>query len=224
MSFGSEVPDHTMSILLGLAFSVVEPLIAPIGLLYFLVMTLIGKYQMVYVFTDTFQSGGKVSETPRPRCCTLWLALPVTSLQQPTRGLSSSVNTKLPLMLHTRSCKHCDFTCSRWYSSTLLFVQGRIHEYNCVYRLHCTYQNLFAQFSRAVMGADMAASFRPNHCRSVDFPAADDWACRPKESSYTGGLLSPPPLHHSHLQVTTAVSLSCADVTLPQINARPYHA
>ncbi|KAL3134038.1 hypothetical protein ABBQ32_008470 [Trebouxia sp. C0010 RCD-2024] len=60
MSFGSEVPDHTMAILLGLAFSVVEPLIAPIGLLYFLVMTLIGKYQMVYVFTETFQSGGKL--------------------------------------------------------------------------------------------------------------------------------------------------------------------
>ena len=61
MSFGSEVPDHTMSILLGLAFSVVEPLIAPIGLLYFLVMTLIGKYQMMYVFTEKFQSGGKAS-------------------------------------------------------------------------------------------------------------------------------------------------------------------
>lgn len=64
MSFGSEVPDHTMSILLGLSFSVVEPLIAPIGLLYFLVMTLIGKYQMVYVFTEQFQSGGKASRLP----------------------------------------------------------------------------------------------------------------------------------------------------------------
>ena len=50
-----------MSILLGLGFSVVAPLIAPIGLLYFLVMLLIGKYQMVYVFTESYQSGGKVS-------------------------------------------------------------------------------------------------------------------------------------------------------------------
>ena len=48
-----------MSILLGLGFSV-APLIAPIGLLYFLVMLLIGKYQMVYVFTESYQSGGKV--------------------------------------------------------------------------------------------------------------------------------------------------------------------
>ncbi len=60
MSFGSDIPDHTMSILLGLGFSVVAPLIAPIGLLYFLVMLLIGKYQMVYVFTESYQSGGKV--------------------------------------------------------------------------------------------------------------------------------------------------------------------
>ena len=66
MSFGSEVPDHTMSILLGLTFSVVAPLIAPIGLLYFLVMTLIGKYQMVYVFTESFQSGGKVRHAFNP--------------------------------------------------------------------------------------------------------------------------------------------------------------
>lgn len=61
MSFGSDIPDHTMSILLGLGFSVVAPLIAPIGLLYFLVMLLIGKYQMVYVFTESYQSGGKVT-------------------------------------------------------------------------------------------------------------------------------------------------------------------
>ncbi|KAL0039508.1 hypothetical protein WJX77_000232 [Trebouxia sp. C0004] len=60
MSFGSDIPDHTMSILLGLGFSVVAPLIAPIGLLYFLVMLLIGKYQMVYVFTESYQSGGKI--------------------------------------------------------------------------------------------------------------------------------------------------------------------
>lgn len=71
MSFGSEVPDHTMAILLGLGFSVVAPLIAPIGLLYFLIMLLIGKYQMVYVFTESYQSGGKVGTTlddPYCRC------------------------------------------------------------------------------------------------------------------------------------------------------------
>lgn len=55
-----QVPDHTMAILLGLGFCVVAPLIAPIALLYFLVCTLIGKYQMVYVFTPSFQSGGRV--------------------------------------------------------------------------------------------------------------------------------------------------------------------
>ena len=56
-----QVPDHTMAILLGLGFCVVAPLIAPIALLYFLICTLIGKYQMVYVFTPSFQSGGRVS-------------------------------------------------------------------------------------------------------------------------------------------------------------------
>lgn len=49
-----------MAILLGLGFCVVAPLIAPIALLYFLICTLIGKYQMVYVFSESFQSGGRV--------------------------------------------------------------------------------------------------------------------------------------------------------------------
>lgn len=78
MSFGSEVPDHTMTILLGLAFSVVEPLIAPIALLYFLVMLLVGKYQMMYVFTEKFQSGGKAGHSALPCnanvACSVWLA------------------------------------------------------------------------------------------------------------------------------------------------------
>eukprot|EP00891_Asterochloris_glomerata_P001750 jgi/Astpho2/1750/Aster-04171 len=60
MDYGTEIPDHTFTILLGLAFCIVAPLITPICLLYFLVCTLIGKYQLVYVFSEKYQTGGKV--------------------------------------------------------------------------------------------------------------------------------------------------------------------
>lgn len=55
-----QVPDNLMAVLLGLTFCVISPLIAPIALLFFLVNNIVGRYQLVYVYTDRFQSGGKV--------------------------------------------------------------------------------------------------------------------------------------------------------------------
>jgi hypothetical protein len=63
VDYGYEVPDNMLAILLGLAFCVVSPLIAPIALLYFLVNNIIGRYTLVYVYSERFQSGGKVGSS-----------------------------------------------------------------------------------------------------------------------------------------------------------------
>lgn len=60
-AYGYEIPDNSMVILLGLVYSVICPIIAPIALAYFLVTSLIYKYQALYMNSERFQSGGNVS-------------------------------------------------------------------------------------------------------------------------------------------------------------------
>ena len=60
IDYGYEIPDNSMVILLGLVYSVIAPIIAPIALAYFLVTSLIYKYQALYMNTARFQSGGNV--------------------------------------------------------------------------------------------------------------------------------------------------------------------
>ena len=61
IDYGYEIPDNIMALLLGLTFCIISPLIAPIALLYFVVNSVIGKYTLIYVYAERFQSGGKVS-------------------------------------------------------------------------------------------------------------------------------------------------------------------
>lgn len=61
IDYGYEIPDNVMALLLGLTFCIISPLIAPIALLYFVVNSIIGKYTLIYVYAERFQSGGKVS-------------------------------------------------------------------------------------------------------------------------------------------------------------------
>ena len=61
IDYGYEIPDNVMALLLGLTFCIISPLIAPIALLYFVVNSVIGKYTLIYVYAERFQSGGKVS-------------------------------------------------------------------------------------------------------------------------------------------------------------------
>ncbi|BDA46964.1 CSC1-like protein At4g02900 [Coccomyxa sp. Obi] len=60
IDYGYEIPDNLMAVLLGLTFCVISPLIAPIVLLFFIVNNITGRYQLIYVYTERFQSGGKV--------------------------------------------------------------------------------------------------------------------------------------------------------------------
>ena len=61
VDYGWEIPDSSVTILLGLVFCVIQPLIAPVALLYFLVNSALYKYQLIYVHKPRFESGGLVS-------------------------------------------------------------------------------------------------------------------------------------------------------------------
>jgi DNA-directed RNA polymerase III subunit RPC2 len=58
--FGTNVANHTMTLLLGLAFTVLAPLIAPFCLLYFSLALLAQKYQLIYVVTLPYQASGRM--------------------------------------------------------------------------------------------------------------------------------------------------------------------
>ena len=76
IDYGYEIPDHCMALLLGLTFCVISPLIAPIALLYFVVNSIIGKYTLIYVYAERFQSGGKV-RLKFAACCVCRSARPL---------------------------------------------------------------------------------------------------------------------------------------------------
>ncbi|KAI8468680.1 MAG: hypothetical protein J3K34DRAFT_426590 [Monoraphidium minutum] len=58
--FGTFVANHSMVILLGLAFCVISPLITPFCLLYFALAYLVQKYQLIYVLRHDYEAAGKM--------------------------------------------------------------------------------------------------------------------------------------------------------------------
>jgi hypothetical protein len=65
IDFGYEVPDHMMAMLLGLVFCIVAPPIAVIAAAYFLVNSIIARYQVCYVYTPRFETGGQARPPAR---------------------------------------------------------------------------------------------------------------------------------------------------------------
>ncbi len=57
----TQMPQHTITILLGLVFCIMNPIITPVCLIYFLITTVTEKYNLLYVYTFEYQSGGQVS-------------------------------------------------------------------------------------------------------------------------------------------------------------------
>ena len=55
-----QVPDCCIAILLGLVFCLIQPLMTPIALSYFLINSILYKYQLIYVHKPQFESGGMV--------------------------------------------------------------------------------------------------------------------------------------------------------------------
>lgn len=56
-----QVANDTIIMLIGLVYCVIQPIIAPLAMIYFLIGMLIWKYQVVYVYVPLVESGGKVS-------------------------------------------------------------------------------------------------------------------------------------------------------------------
>lgn len=67
IDFGYEVPDHMMALLLGLVFCIVAPPIAVIAAAYFLVNSIIARYQVCYVYSPRFETGGQARARHAPR-------------------------------------------------------------------------------------------------------------------------------------------------------------
>lgn len=59
-----QVANDTIIMLIGLVYCVIQPTIAPLAMIYFLIGMLIWKYQVVYVYVPLVESGGKVPYTP----------------------------------------------------------------------------------------------------------------------------------------------------------------
>ena len=55
-----QVSTHTITILLGLVFSVINPLLPLICVVYFAVVYLLERYNMLYSERPTYHAGGKV--------------------------------------------------------------------------------------------------------------------------------------------------------------------
>lgn len=58
--FGPYTAFHTITVLLGLSFCILSPLIAPFCLLYFTLSLLVQKYQMVYVLRKPYEANGRM--------------------------------------------------------------------------------------------------------------------------------------------------------------------
>ncbi|DBA75042.1 hypothetical protein WJX77_009599 [Trebouxia sp. C0004] len=60
LKYGTNVANDTIIMLIGLVYCVIQPIIAPLALIYFAIGTLIWKYQVVYVYVPLVESGGKL--------------------------------------------------------------------------------------------------------------------------------------------------------------------
>lgn len=63
------MPDHSLTYLLMLVFCVIQPLMVPVSVLYFVVNGACLRYDLIYVYREAFQSGGRF--WPVVRCLPL---------------------------------------------------------------------------------------------------------------------------------------------------------
>lgn len=66
MTYGADIPRHSLIILLLLVFSVQQPFLALACIAYFAVNCVTARYQLLYVFREQFQSGGRFWPIVRP--------------------------------------------------------------------------------------------------------------------------------------------------------------
>ena len=111
-----QVSTHTITILLGLVFCVINPLLAPICVVYFAITYMTERYNMLYIERPQYHAGGKVILP--------LLSFPATAMCQPmprpitpavAQGYSSSL-THARLNLKPVLVCRCGARCSRMSS------------------------------------------------------------------------------------------------------------
>lgn len=60
MTYGDVLPNHTLVILLGVVFAAINPIITLTALVYFVTNIIVWRYQLLYVYKEEYQSGGKL--------------------------------------------------------------------------------------------------------------------------------------------------------------------
>lgn len=58
--YEGDLPNHSLTILLGLVFASVNPIITVLAVFYFMIYWFVWKYQLIYVYSEQFQSGGRI--------------------------------------------------------------------------------------------------------------------------------------------------------------------
>ena len=58
-----QLPRHMLILFVGIVFSVINPLVPVMTIVYFCMAVLTEKYNMLYVYYPLFDSGGKVGHS-----------------------------------------------------------------------------------------------------------------------------------------------------------------
>ena len=58
MWYGAELPEHTITLLLLFAFSIAQPLVSVVAVLYFALAYFVARYELLYAKREAFQAGG----------------------------------------------------------------------------------------------------------------------------------------------------------------------
>ena len=71
VDYGTELPDHTITVLLLLVFSVAQPFIALVSVMYFFFVYFYTRYNLLYTQREAYQTGGLIWPTVRLGFCLL---------------------------------------------------------------------------------------------------------------------------------------------------------
>eukprot|EP00887_Chlorella_sp_A99_P001230 scaffold14.g1230.t1 len=98
--YGTKIPDSTIAILLGLVFCVICPIIAPLALLCLAFELLLMKYQLLWVFSAEYESGGKAWPIAfnQVMCAVVLFQLTMAALLGLKRGVAALLVAPLPLL------------------------------------------------------------------------------------------------------------------------------